>query len=133
MVIYHSKKVKKKQKKQQIQVESGYQPGDSSRDLFIPECWRSRSFAFDFGSRFHSPSQKGHELAELPGTVKFSCRLALSRAGTCQITDPIIQKNFTAKKNTPRKRRNDELLEKKIHPCVELSRFVFSYMKMKGF
>ena len=35
-------------------------PGDSIRDpTFIPYSWRSR-FTFEFGSRGHSPSQKGH-------------------------------------------------------------------------
>ncbi len=34
--------------------------------FWSPKRWRSR-FAFEFGSRFHSPSQKGHKLAELPG------------------------------------------------------------------
>ena len=32
-------------------------PGDSIRDLFLPDRWRSPA-TFEFGSRFHSPSQK---------------------------------------------------------------------------
>ena len=39
------------------------QPGDSSRDLFVPDRWRSR-FTFEKG-HVNSPSQKGHK--ELPG------------------------------------------------------------------
>ena len=34
-------------------------PGNSSRDLFIPTRWRSPVQPLK-GSRFHSPSQKGH-------------------------------------------------------------------------
>ena len=35
-----------------------HSPGDSIRDLFIPDHWRSRR-TFEFGSRFQS--QKGHQ------------------------------------------------------------------------
>ena len=37
-----------------------YLPGDSSRDLFIPDCWRSRLQPFQRG-HVNSPSQKGHQ------------------------------------------------------------------------
>ena len=40
-------------------------PGDSIRDLLIPFRWRSR-FAIDSGSLTYP--QKGHEIAELPGS-----------------------------------------------------------------
>ena len=40
------------------------EPGDSSRDLFIPKRWRSLK---NWKGHVNSPSQKGHENAELPG------------------------------------------------------------------
>ncbi len=43
--------------------------GDSSRDLLIPTRWRSPT---TFEGVTFSPSQKGHENAELPGTHWFS-------------------------------------------------------------
>ena len=44
--------------------------GDSSRDLLIPRSLEVTYIAIDFGSRFHSPSKKGHFgwMDESPGT-----------------------------------------------------------------
>ena len=51
-----------------------HSPGDSIRDLFIPHHWRSPR-TFEFGSRFHSPSQKGHQQNWAPFThcLQFRC------------------------------------------------------------
>jgi len=39
-------------------LKSPHQPGDSIRHLFIPYPWGGHVLTFEFGSRFHSPSQK---------------------------------------------------------------------------
>ena len=39
-------------------LKSPHQPGDSIRHLFIPYPWVGHLLTFEFGSRFHSPSQK---------------------------------------------------------------------------
>ena len=40
----------------------GSKPGDSSRDLFIPDRWRSPT-TFEFGSRFHHPKKVTKRIA----------------------------------------------------------------------
>ena len=41
--------------------------------IYPPKPWRSPTTS-EFGSRFHSPSQKGHVLAELPGSTSFKTK-----------------------------------------------------------